>query len=69
MCEFASEYSSFIDLSLLDFTDIPTLRARWLGVDIGSSHDKTALCTVGEAADGQLYVEDIEVLDKAEYTY
>ena len=69
LAEFAAQSSEFIDLELLDFVDeIPALQTKWLGVDIGSNHDKSAFCTIGEA-NGELYVQDIEILSKAEYVH
>ena len=69
MAEFAAASSEFIDLNILDFVDnIPALEAKWLGVDIGSSHDRTAFATIG-LAKGEYYVTDIEMLKGAEYTH
>lgn len=69
MCEFAAESSQFIDISLLDFfDDVPSCKSKWLGVDVGSTHDKSAFCTLGTVND-DIYVIDIETLSKAEYTH
>lgn len=69
MAEFAAVSSEFVDLNIVDFVDtIPELQAKWLGVDVGSSHDRTAFATVG-LSNGEYYVTDIEKLKGAEYTH
>ena len=69
MAEFAAASSEFVDLNILDFVDIiPPLEAKWLGADVGSSHDRTAFATIG-LAKSEYYVADIETLKGAEYTH
>ena len=70
MCQFADQYSSFIDCSLLQFADAPAAKvvARHMGMDVGSTGDRTAVATVDELADGTFFVEDIAVMRNAEYT-
>lgn len=66
-CKFLSEYSSFIDTSYLDFVDsIPTSKQIWLGMDIGSTSDRTAIAEI-ILDKGIYYVKDITLLNKAEY--
>lgn len=68
MCRFAADFSSLVNTSLLDFYDeAPAFTAKYLGMDVGSTSDKTAIVTLGEA-DGVFYVDDIVMLHKAEYT-
>lgn len=67
MCKFASEYSSMIDISILDFYDeCPATNTTYLGMDVGSTSDRSALVTLREAS-GVLYVDDIVVMHKASY--
>lgn len=67
MCKFASEYSSMIDISILDFYDeCPATNTTYLGFDVGSTSDRSALVTLREAS-GVLYVDDIVVMHKASY--
>lgn len=72
MCEFAAEYSSLVDTSLLDFIDPPEgldARPHWLGFDVGSVHDKSALVDLVELADGTLFVREATMMHKASYEY
>lgn len=48
MCKFADSYSDFIDLSLIDYYDeLPKeIKARYLGMDVGSTSDRTAIVTL-----------------------
>lgn len=58
-----------IDLSLLDYVDeVPKCTSYWLGMDIGSKHDRTTIVAVGQK-DNTYYLTDLVVLDKAEYTH
>lgn len=67
MCKFASEYSSMIDISILEFYDeCPATNTTYLGFDVGSVGDRSALVTLREAS-GVLYVDDIVVMHKASY--
>lgn len=69
MVEFAEQSSEFIDTSLLDFQEqMPQCKCKWLGIDVGSTHDKSAFCTLGAIGD-DLYVLDIETLKNAEYVH
>ena len=40
---------------------------HWLGIDVGRTHDKTAIVQA-TGLDGTMYVEEITVLDKVEYS-
>lgn len=68
MCRFADSWGAFVDESLLEWYDGPAPQgaAAYLGVDIGSRHDRTAAVTVLEK-DGVLWVDDALVLDRAPY--
>lgn len=70
MCKFAQQWSSMIDLELLDFIEeLPsTPSARWIGMDVGSTSDRTAMVTLAQCGD-ILAVEDIVVLHKASYEH
>ena len=69
MCRFANEFSQLIDTSLLDFEDRTEKPiARWLGMDVGSKSDRTAIVTLAELPDHTFYVEDIAILNKVSYT-
>lgn len=68
MCKFASEYGSMIDTSLIDwYDDDPTgIDGRYLGMDIGSRQDRSAITTLLTKNDC-MYVSDIAILNKVEY--
>lgn len=67
-CVFASQWSQMVDLSLLDFYDElpPGPKTRYLGLDVGATSDRTAYSTIVECC-GNLYVDDIVVLNRASY--
>lgn len=69
-CRFADSWSSFIDLSLLDwYEQLPEgCTTSWLGVDIGHTSDRTAAVTLRECS-GIVYVDDIVVMHKASYEH
>lgn len=72
MCEFAAEYSSLVDISLLDFIDAPEgldSRPHWLGFDVASSSDKSALVDLVELSDGTLFVREATMMHKASYEH
>lgn len=66
-CKFASEYSSLIDISLIDFTDNIPQGRHFLGMDVGSKHDRSAIVNIIEK-DSHIYIDDIQILQKATYT-
>ena len=57
-----------IDLKLLDWYDeLPDgAKTAYLGMDVGSTSDRTALVTLKELL-GTFYVDDIVVMHKASY--
>lgn len=57
-----------IDLRLLDWYDeLPAgASAAYLGMDVGSTSDRTALVTLRQLQD-EFYVDDIIVMHKASY--
>ena len=59
-----------VDIELLDFIEeLPsTPSARWIGMDVGSTSDRTAKVTLAQCGD-ILAVEDIVVLYKASYEH
>lgn len=67
-CKFAEEWSQLVDIRLLEFYDeLPKgTRVPYLGVDIGSTSDRTAFVTA-YIIDGIIYIDDIIVLHKASY--
>ena len=69
MCTFASEYNAMLDPALLESYDtIPQgTSGHWLGIDVGRTHDKTAIVQA-TGLNGTMYVEEITVLDKVEYS-
>lgn len=72
MCEFAAEYSSLVDISLLDFIDPPEQldgRPTWLGFDVGSTSDRSALVDLVELTDGTLFVREATMMHKASYEH
>lgn len=68
MCKFLSEYGSMIDTNLIDWYDVePTgIDGRYLGMDIGSRQDRSAITTLLTKGDC-VYVSDIAILNKVEY--
>lgn len=69
MCRFASEYGAMIDTDLLEFAD-PEVKdsfPHWLGFDVGSTSDRSALVDLVELPDRTLFVRDVAVLHKASY--
>lgn len=67
MCKFSNEYSSLIDTSLLQFyEDEITSDKIYLGMDVGSTSDRTAIVTVKIIGD-KIYIDDIVILHKASY--
>ena len=67
-CKFADSWSQMIDLRLLDWYDeLPAgANTAYLGMDVGSTSDRTALVTLKELL-GTFYVDDIVVMHKASY--
>lgn len=68
MCEFCKQWSSMVDVGLLDFAEkLPgEPAARWLGMDVGSVSDRTAFVTLALCGE-DLFVEDVTVMNKASY--
>lgn len=67
-CSFLSEYSSLIDLNLIDYYDeLPKETfTNYIGIDVGSTSDRTALVTVKQSKD-TAYIDDIVIMHKASY--
>lgn len=67
-CKFLAEYGSMIDTNLIDwYDDEPEgVDGRYLGMDIGSRQDRSAITTLLTKGDCA-YVSDIAMLDKVEY--
>ena len=67
-CKFLAEYGSMIDTNLVDwYDDEPEgVDGRYLGMDIGSRQDRSAITTLLTKGDCA-YVSDIAMLDKVEY--
>ena len=70
MCQFSKEYGAMFDTDLLEFADIPDdidALPHWLGVDVGSTSDRTALVDLAQLKDGSYFVCDIVMMNKASY--
>lgn len=69
MCRFADEYGALIDPALLQFYDVPPADfvGKYVGVDVGSSHDNTAIVTACQRPDGSLFIDDAVVLHRTDY--
>ena len=68
-CRFVSEYSSLVDLNMIDYYDsLPTQSnfTNYIGIDVGSTSDRTALVTIRHAKDIS-YIDEIVVMHKASY--
>lgn len=67
-CKFLSEYSSLIDLNLIDYYDeLPKETfTNYIGIDVGSTSDRTAMVTIKQTKD-IAYLEDIVIMHKASY--
>ena len=67
-CKFLSEYSSLIDLNLIDYYDeLPKETfTNYIGIDVGSTSDRTAMVTVKQSKD-IAYLEDIVIMHKSSY--
>ena len=67
-CKFLSEYASMIDLNLIDYYDeLPKETfTNYIGIDVGSTSDRTAMVTVKQAND-IAYIDDIVIMHKASY--
>ena len=67
-CKFLAEYGSMIDTNIVDwYDDEPEgVDGRYLGMDIGSRQDRSAITTLLTKGDCA-YVSDIAMLDKVEY--
>ena len=63
-----SSYGSLIDLELIDwYDDLPKGRHdTYLGMDIGSTSDRSAIVTAKRALD-TTYIDDIAMLHKTSY--
>lgn len=68
MCKFAADFSSLIDTRVLDFIEADQKPiAKWMGMDVGSTSDRTAVVTLAELPDHTFFVEDVAMLHKASY--
>ena len=59
-----------IDVNLLEFMDVPAgadSLPHWMGMDVGSTSDRTAIADVVELPDKTLLVKDITMMHKASY--
>lgn len=69
MCRFADQYGAMLDPSLLQWApDSEEFQAdaSFVGVDVGSVSDRTAICTVLRSGDRWL-VDDVAVMHRASY--
>lgn len=63
-----SEYGSLIDVNLIDWYDNEPVGVDgvYLGMDIGSKSDRSAITTV-KTAGSKAYISDIVMLNKVSY--
>lgn len=54
-------------LNSVTYTELPKVVARYMGIDIGRTHDKTAITILAECADGKRYVEKVIALSNLEF--
>ena len=68
MCRFADQFSQFVDLSLVDYVDDvpPEAKTHYVGMDVGSTSDRTAIVTLAQHND-IYYLKDIVILHKSSY--
>ena len=71
MCKFATEYGAMLDVDALDFVELSTKDGlpHWMGFDVGSTSDRSAIVDLVQMPDGCLFVEDIAVMRKASYEH
>lgn len=70
LCQFNAEYSQLIDTSLLEFDDPPENidgLPHWMGMDVGSTSDRTAIVDLVQLPDETLFVKDATIMNKASY--
>lgn len=70
MCQFSKEFGAMLDTDLLEFADIPDdidALPHWIGVDVGSVSDRTAIVDLAQLNDGGYFVRDIVMMNKASY--
>lgn len=66
-CKWLSEHSSFIDLSFIQtYDELPKTATTYMGMDIGSTSDRTAIVTIYQDKD-IYYVDDATILHKTSY--
>jgi phage FluMu gp28-like protein len=59
-----------LDTDLLEFADIPEdidALPHWIGMDVGSTSDRTAIVDLAQLKDGNYFVRDIVMMNKASY--
>lgn len=70
MCQFSKEFGAMLDTDLLEFADIPDdidALPHWIGMDVGSTSDRTAIVDLAQLKDGSYFVRDIVMMNKASY--
>ena len=70
MCQFSKEFGAMLDTDLLEFADIPNdidALPHWIGMDVGSTSDRTAIVDLAQLNDGSYFVRDIVMMNKASY--
>lgn len=70
MCQFSKEFGAMLDTDLLEFADIPDdidALPHWIGMDVGSTSDRTAIVDLTQLKDGSYFVRDIAMMNKASY--
>lgn len=71
-CKFSQEYGAMLDIDLLEFADQPQDTSNlphWLGMDVGSTSDRTAITDIVQLPDKTFFVNDIIMLHKASYEH
>lgn len=70
MCSFSKEYGTFIDTDLLEFYQKSQSFdnfVRYIGIDVGRFHDKTAISIIAAKDNQVAYLEKLVILDKMPY--
>lgn len=67
-CNFLESYCSMVDLNLLEtYEELPhDVKTAYLGIDVGSTGDRTAIATILEH-NGTFWLDDICILHKKSY--
>lgn len=65
-CSWLDSTGAMIDVSLLDWASEFKSSAKYLGVDVGSTSDRSAFVSLAQSGD-RLFIDDVVVMHKASY--